>query len=251
MKIVLPSGSVPNALYKLRHVSGGGEEYVEIPSSLYTISGNTIELTLVDGGPDDEDGEVNGVIVDPLVPVVMTKQTTTSTKETPACVRNDSVTVRLGELEVPQGVTVEHSEILVNGRVAATLGQRATAAVVSFAGLRSGHFEVTVVATLSNGKTVRQRIAFRACASAATRKCVSQGSAIVYLSELKLPRGVRIEHSEILIKGRVAAKLGSRGTAAIVNFGGQRRGPYAVTLEAKLSTGKSIRRRVVLRACAS
>ncbi len=84
VKITLPSGSAPNALFKLRRGAGGGEEYVEIPASLYTIVGNVIELTLVDGGPDDEDGEVNGVIVDPLVPVVMTKQPSPAASSGPA-----------------------------------------------------------------------------------------------------------------------------------------------------------------------
>jgi hypothetical protein len=278
VKITLPGASAPNALFKLRHVSGR-EEYVEIPSSLYTINGNTIELTLVDGGPDDEDGEVNGVIVDPLVPVVMTKQpgpsssastsspqtaaagTPSSTKPaTPAkqiapreCVSNGSVTVHLSDLKLPRGATIEHSEILVGGRVVARLGGSATAAVVSFAGLRKGHYEVTLVAKLSNGKTLRRRIAFHPCGPAAltARQCVSNGSVTVHVSDLKLPRGATVEQSEILAHGRLVARLGSRATAAVVSFAGQHSGPYEVTLLATLRDRRTLRRKVLFGACSA
>ncbi len=59
----LPPGSNPTNVYKL--IKGS---YVNV-TSIATISGNTITLHLTDGGLGDEDGEVNGVIVDPIVPV--------------------------------------------------------------------------------------------------------------------------------------------------------------------------------------
>jgi hypothetical protein len=276
VKIELPAGSVPNALFKLRHTAAGGEGYVEIPSSLYTITGSTIELTLVDGGADDEDGEVNGKIVDPLVPAVMTKQPATSspppstpspptstagsqTTPTPKptipreCVSNGSVTVHLADLKPPRGATIAHSEILVGGRVVARLGGGATAAVVSFAGLRKGHYEVTLVAWLSNGKTLRRRMVFHPCAPAAltARQCVSNGSVTVYVSDLKLLRGATFEQSEILVHGHVVASLGSRATAAVVSFAGQRSGPYEVTLVAKLRDRRTLRRKVLFGACSA
>ncbi|MGH2832879.1 MAG: choice-of-anchor U domain-containing protein, partial [Solirubrobacteraceae bacterium] len=167
VKIELPAGSAPSALYKLVHVAAGGEEYKEIPTSLYTIKGNVVELTLLDGGPDDEDGEVNGVIVDPLVPVIGTKQspspTTTSATSTTApaatvippagqaahkahtsseCVSHRQVTVHVAyHLSLPARAKLLSSKILLRGRVVAKLSGRAKAAVVSFAGLQKGPYK--------------------------------------------------------------------------------------------------------------
>ena len=187
VKIELPAGSAPSALYKLVHVAGGGEEYKEIPTSLYTIKGNVIELTLVDGGPDDEDGEVNGVIVDPLVPVIGTKQslpnttsttstatTTTSQATTSAhkthtsseCVSHRQVTVHVADhLSLPAKAKLLSSEILLRGRVVAKLSGRAKAAVVSFAGLHKGPYKITLVATLSNGEKLSHTIVFHTCSA--------------------------------------------------------------------------------------
>jgi hypothetical protein len=61
IKLTLPPGSHPTALLKL---SAG--KYVEIPA---TISGETIEYEITDGGPFDEDHSANGEIIDPVVPV--------------------------------------------------------------------------------------------------------------------------------------------------------------------------------------
>ncbi len=181
VKIELPGAVVPTALYKLVHTAGG-EEYKEIPTSLYTIKGNVIELTLVDGGPDDEDGEVNGVIVDPLVPVTGAKQSSTSTTstttptgtitpsagqvahkaQTPSeCVSHRQVTVHVAyHLSLPPRVKLLNSKILLRGRVVASLKGRATAAVVSFAGIRKGPYKVKLVAKLSNGETLKRTWSF-------------------------------------------------------------------------------------------
>jgi hypothetical protein len=159
-----------------------------------------IELTLVDGGPDDEDGEVNGVIVDPLVPVTGTPTqqpappttpspssssstpATTTTTTTPSstnplppakhtspstpqqCVSHRKVTVDVADhVSLPPRATLLHSEILLHGRVVARLNGRAQAAVVSFAGLRKGPYQVTLIATLSNGETLKHTLVFRTC----------------------------------------------------------------------------------------
>jgi hypothetical protein len=199
VKIELPAGSAPSALYKLVHTAGG-EEYKEIPASLYTIAGNTIELTLVDGGPDDEDGEVNGVIVDPLVPVAGTAQppatvtpatsptaptatVTSSTPATPApkakppahksapreCVSRREVTVHVSShVTPPPGTKVVRSKILLRGRVVASLSGPNEVAVVVFAGAPKGTYEVTLVATLSNGGTQRKTLVFHTCIGAKT-----------------------------------------------------------------------------------
>ncbi len=63
----LPPGSEPTNVFKL--INGS---YVDV-TSLATISGNTITLHLTDGGLGDADGVANGVIVDPVVPVHITK----------------------------------------------------------------------------------------------------------------------------------------------------------------------------------
>lgn len=279
VKIELPSGSAPTALFKLRHTTGG-EEYVEIPSSLYTITGNMVELTLVDGGPDDEDGEVNGVIVDPLVPVVMVKKPappanqggSTPPAPTPStppgaksgsghgrkarglvreCVSHHRVTVSLTGLRLPRGTRIEHSVILLHGRVVARLGGRAKAAVVSFAGQRKGPYAVTLVAKLSNGRTLRRLIVFHNCAPAVVvpRQCVINGHVAVHIADLRLPRGTSVRSSEILLHGRVIARLGGRAKGAVVSFAGLHKGPYEVRLVAKLSNGHTIRRWIVFRSC--
>jgi large repetitive protein len=67
----LPPGSEPTNVFKL--INGS---YVDV-TSLATISGNTITLHLTDGGLGDADGIANGVIVDPVVPVRITKHAQT------------------------------------------------------------------------------------------------------------------------------------------------------------------------------
>jgi streptogramin lyase len=62
-KFFLPKGSNPTNVYK--KVNG---QWVD-ETSLATISGNEITFHVRDGGPGDEDGVANGVIVDPMVPV--------------------------------------------------------------------------------------------------------------------------------------------------------------------------------------
>ncbi len=61
--VTLPAGSNPTSVYKLTNGT-----FVDVTSHT-TISGDTIVVHLLDGGPLDADGVANGVVVDPLVPV--------------------------------------------------------------------------------------------------------------------------------------------------------------------------------------
>jgi hypothetical protein len=58
----LPEGSAPTNVFKL-----AGGSYSDV-TQIAKISGDKITLHLIDGGPEDADGEANGVIVDPVVP---------------------------------------------------------------------------------------------------------------------------------------------------------------------------------------
>src|SRR6202011_2439062 len=62
MTIKLPAGSNPNRVYKYENGT-----YTDV-TPIATISGNEITLHITDGGLGDEDHEVNGMIVDPIVP---------------------------------------------------------------------------------------------------------------------------------------------------------------------------------------
>ncbi len=61
IKLTLPPGSHPTALFKLE-----AGTYVPIPA---TISGETVEYEITDGGQFDEDHTANGEVIDPVVPV--------------------------------------------------------------------------------------------------------------------------------------------------------------------------------------
>ncbi len=68
--IQLPPGTNPTGVYKLQN-----GQLIDV-SSLATISGNRITLHLIDGGLGDADGVANGIIADPLIPVVGNAQGT-------------------------------------------------------------------------------------------------------------------------------------------------------------------------------
>ena len=72
----LPPGPTPTAAYKIVHGA-----YVDV-SQIAQFSGHTVTLTIADGGLGDEDGRVNGVIVDPLTPLRGVKGTKTLTLST-------------------------------------------------------------------------------------------------------------------------------------------------------------------------
>ena len=77
LRIQLPTGEAPTALYMLAHIAGGAEEYKEVPAADYTITGNVITVTLTDGSSDDLDGETNGTIEAGLVPLTAGATATT------------------------------------------------------------------------------------------------------------------------------------------------------------------------------
>ena len=60
VSFVLPNGQTPNQIFK--NVNG---QLVDM-TQYSVISGQTVTVTISDGGPGDEDGVVNGVIVDPI-----------------------------------------------------------------------------------------------------------------------------------------------------------------------------------------
>jgi hypothetical protein len=77
VKIVLPTGTQVSELVK---ILGG------VPTSVSTIawiSGNIVTLTITDGGLGDDDGVVNGEIVDPVVLLGVAPVTVPSTPQAP------------------------------------------------------------------------------------------------------------------------------------------------------------------------
>jgi hypothetical protein len=85
IKLTLPPGSHPTSLLKL--VDG---EYVEMPA---TISGETVEYEITDGGTFDEDHAANGAIIDPVVPVSAGVQVRSGAL--PAATRGSAYSVQL------------------------------------------------------------------------------------------------------------------------------------------------------------
>ncbi|MES1933746.1 VBCS repeat-containing protein [Salinisphaera shabanensis T35B1] len=70
VSLILPEGSTPDTFYKFQN--GGSFEFLENAQGTEgaLIAGNTITLTLIDGGLGDADGEANGTIEDPGAPGV-------------------------------------------------------------------------------------------------------------------------------------------------------------------------------------
>jgi hypothetical protein len=60
--LTLPTGSNPTSVWKFQNGT-----YIDV-SQFATFSGDTIKLTLTDGGLGDADGLANGIIVDPVIP---------------------------------------------------------------------------------------------------------------------------------------------------------------------------------------
>jgi hypothetical protein len=87
--IQLPSGTVPSAVYK-----SNPDGSITDVTSLATISSNTITMHLTDGGPGDADRVANGVIVDPLIPVIGTPASgfRVSTVVLPSAARGHAIT---------------------------------------------------------------------------------------------------------------------------------------------------------------
>jgi hypothetical protein len=259
VKIELPPGSDPTTLYKLVHVAGGGEEYKEVPSSLYTITGNVIELTLVDGGPDDEDGEVNGVIVDPLVPAVGTPQAL-SPPATPPAVTTAPVAPPSATIVSPAGGGSYTVGAVVKTRFdcAEGSGGPGMASCVDSNGAdggsgkldtaKPGRYTYTVTAKSRDGQSSRDSFLYTVVAP---RECVSHREVAVHVAyHVTMPAGTTLERSRILLKGRVVAKLSGPAEVAVVNFAGLHKGPYELTLIATLSNGETRKVTLVFHTCA-
>jgi hypothetical protein len=263
VKIELPSGSEPTALYKLVHIAGGGEEYREVPTSLYTITANMIELTLVDGGPDDEDGEVNGVIHDPLVPAVGTPQAPSPPATTPTATITPSPAVAFAPptatIASPAGggVYTVGAKVATKFDCAEGVGGPGIASCVDSSGAsggagkldtaKSGMYTYTVTAKSRDGQSSRDSFQYTVVAP---HECVSHREVAMHVADhVSLPAGATLVSSRILLKGRVVAKLSGPAEVAVVNFAGRRKGPYAVTLVAKLSNGETRKVAIVFHTC--
>ena len=64
--IELPAGAAPNTYYKVQNGQFTPFDFDGVEGA--RINGRTVTLTLVDGGRGDDDGVVNGVVVDPGAP---------------------------------------------------------------------------------------------------------------------------------------------------------------------------------------
>jgi hypothetical protein len=269
VNIELPEGSAPNALYKLVTGSGGAKEYKEIPTSLYTIKGSMIELTLVDGGPDDEDGVANGVIVDPLVPVVATPQSpppAEESKTTPNPPSNggggqhaENVGPPSATIGSPAGDGLYTVGSVVQTKFACeeAAGGPGLASCVDSAGASNGVgkldtskvgvYTYTVTATSRDGQHSTASIAY---AVAARHECVSGNTVTLHVGyHVQLPEGTSLQSSKVLERGRVVAKLRGVEEVRVLHFTGKQKRPYQVTLVSKLSNGKTRTTHVVFHSC--
>jgi hypothetical protein len=263
VKIELPAGSAPTMLYKLVHVAGGGEEYREVPASLYTITGDVIELTLVDGGPDDEDGEVNGVIVDPLVPVAVTQKAPQPTiVPPPAAIAPAPATVAppTAKITSPANGGVYTVDAAVTTRFECTEGSGGPgiASCVDSGGAsggsgkldtaKPGRYTYAVTAKSRDGQSSQASLQYTVVAP---RECVSQRKVTVHVAyHLTGPPGTTLARSKILLRERVVAELSGPTEVTVVSFAGLRKGPYAVTLIATLSNGETRKVTIVFHTCA-
>jgi len=78
VRLILPSGTTVERYFKFNGTAWSDA------TSLATIAGNVVTLTLTDGGAGDEDGVANGVIVDPGGPSVATAAGTPGVIANPA-----------------------------------------------------------------------------------------------------------------------------------------------------------------------
>jgi hypothetical protein len=130
--VQLPAGADPTAIYKLQN-----GQLVDV-SSLATISGNTVTLHLTDGGLGDADGVANGVIVDPLIPVVGTPVAPTITKVAPT-------SGPVGTVVTLKGTNLSGAtKVTLNGVKASIITDTATKIKVKVpSGATSGKIKVT------------------------------------------------------------------------------------------------------------
>jgi hypothetical protein len=130
--IQLPAGSNPNAAYKLSNGS-----YVD-DADLATFSGDSVTLTLTDGGAGDSDGRADGNISDP---VVLTRAATTPNAPTNVAVVRANASGRVS-FQAPAsngGSTITSYTVActsINGGVGRTA--TGTASPITVSGLTNG-----------------------------------------------------------------------------------------------------------------
>jgi len=147
VSLYVPGKSNVNGLIK--YMDG---TYVDV-SPFATFSGHDATLSIADGGPLDGDHKVNGVVVDPVLPVSfkgssLSEYALSATLTAPKVGATETISVKAtGFTSVP----VSTVELMSNGRVFATLHLR------SGRGLWRGHFttsgvrDIVVKAVSSSG----------------------------------------------------------------------------------------------------
>jgi len=93
--IDLPADSAPTTAFKRIGTT------LEPLDAGIVIDGDTITVALTDGGLGDEDGVVNGTIIDPLVPVRLKSRTTTTTSTTTSTTTTTPTTTTTTTTTVP------------------------------------------------------------------------------------------------------------------------------------------------------
>ena len=144
VRIQLPVGEDPTALYMLKHVQDR-LEFTEVPSADYTITGNVINVTLTDGGSDDLDGEANGTIEAGLAPVTATTPTGPSVTTTTTAAIGSRNAILEGTVN-PNGHSVTSCQFTVERLSSKLPTHEEEKTVPCAAGPGSGHEPVPVTA---------------------------------------------------------------------------------------------------------
>jgi hypothetical protein len=85
-----------------------------------------------------------------------------------------------------------------------------------------------------------------------TPPCESNRTVTIFVADqVTLPRGVRILRAEVLLTGRLVARLPGPYPVAHVSLVGLAKGSYAVTSMVRVSTGKLLRAYAVFETCTS
>jgi Fibronectin type III domain len=153
--VQLPAGTAPTAVFKQK----ADGSLINV-SSLATISGNTIDLRLTDGGLGDADGVANGVISDPLIPVTGSSAPAAPTgvkaSASPTVLTTGSLTVTYATPSLNGGspiLSYTATCVSTNGGVSRSASHNgATAASITVPGLTTGKsYQCTVKASNAIG----------------------------------------------------------------------------------------------------
>ena len=212
VSIELPAGSNPTKIFKI--VNG---DYVDI-TSLADIAGSTVTLHLRDGGLGDEDGEANGMIVDPVVPARAERfpQAITLHSQPPTSPNVGSVYRVDGS--ATSGLSVNFSVDHASTPRACT----ASGSTVSFTGPGTCYIDANQAgnAKFAAAPTVRQMINVVAGKAATTDTVTFVAPRVVYGSEQTDTAQVAITAAGggVIPTGKLAVKAGTKTlcTATIV-----------------------------------